>query len=162
MKKGTYRQDKPDKYRQDKPDKYRQDKPDKYRRAIFVVVYSLSKEGKVEYIILQRKHHWKGWEFPKGGINPNEKMDDTARREVKEETGLRALKIKKFDFSGKYLYKKEFSDRTGIMGQTFSLYAAEVKRRKVKIDRKEHSGYKWLRFGEAIKKVRFNNQKKSL
>ncbi len=134
----------------------------KYRQAVFVVVYSLDKEGKVQYIILQRKHHWKGWEFPKGGINPNEKMDDTARREVREETGLKVLRTKKFDLSGRYLYKKEFSDRTGIMGQTFSLYAAEVRKGRVKIDRKEHSGFRWMTFGEAVRKVRFNNQKKSL
>jgi len=134
----------------------------RYRKAIFVVVYSENKENKIEYLILKRNHHWKGWEFPKGGINPHEKMRTAVRREVREETGLVPLKIRKFDFSGRYMYKKRFADRTGIMGQTFSLYSAKVKKGKVRIDRKEHSEYKWLNFENAVKKVRFNNQKKSL
>lgn len=135
---------------------------ERYRKAIFVVVYSIDKGNRIEYLILQRKHHWKGWEFPKGGINKDEKMKAAVRREVREETGLVPLKIKKFDFSGRYLYKKKFADRTGIKGQTFSLYAAETKKGKVRIDRKEHSEYKWMSFGEAVKRIRFNNQKKSL
>lgn len=133
----------------------------KYRLAIFVVVYARTKNG-IEYLILKRRHHWKGWEFTKGGINPGEKMENTARREAREETGLIPLRIKKFNYSGRYLYKKKFADRKGIIGQTFSLYAAEVKKGKVKIDKLEHKGYKWLNFEQAEKKVRFNNQKKSL
>ena len=162
MKRKKFRQNKLNKYRQNKLNKYRQNKLNKYRRAVFIVVYSTGKKGKIEYLILKRKHHWKGWEFPKGGMNPNEKMESAAKREVKEETGLVPRKIKKFSFSGKYLYKKKFSDRTGIIGQTFSLYAAEVRKGKVQIDKKEHSEYKWLRFEQAVKKVRFINQKKSL
>ncbi len=132
-----------------------------YRKAIFVVVYAKTKKG-IEYLILRRRHHWKGWEFAKGGINFNETKEHAVKRETGEETGLTARKIKKFNYHGKYLYKKKFSDRTGIMGQSFSLYAAEVRRGKVKIDKKEHSGFKWLSFEEAVKKVRFPNQKKSL
>ena len=133
----------------------------KYRLAVFVVTYAKEK-GKIYYLILKRKHHWKGWEFPKGGINPREKKEETARREVKEETGLKPISIKKFNYSGKYLYKKKFGDRTGIIGQTFSLYAAEVKNGKVKIDKNEHLGYKWMNFEQAMRKVTFANQKKSL
>jgi len=132
-----------------------------YRKAVFVVVYARTKKG-IEYVILKRRHHWRGWEFPKGGANFNETKKDAAKRETKEETGLKPLKVKKFNFSGRYLYKKKFADRTGIMGQTFSLYSVLVKKGKAKIDKKEHSGYKWMSFEEAVKKVRFNNQKKSL
>lgn len=141
--------------------KYRQHKMNKYRRAVFVVVYAKTKKG-VEYLILKRKHHWKGWEFPKGGINFNETKEHSAKRETTEETGLIPRRIKQFDYSGKYKYKKKFADRTGIIGQTFSLYAAEVKKGKVKIDKKEHSGYKWMSFEQAVKKVRFPNQKNGL
>ena len=79
-----------------------------------------------------------------------------------EETGLKPLKLKKFNYAGKYLYKKKLADRKGLIGQTFSLYAAEVQNGKVKIDKKEHCGYKWFDFEKAGKKVRFANQKKSL
>lgn len=133
----------------------------RYRRAVFVVVYA--KVGnKVEYLILRRKHHWKGWEFTKGGINFLELKRLTAARETMEETGLRPLKIKRFGYKGKYRYPKEFSDRPGVAGQTFTLFAAEVKKGRAEIDKKEHSGYKWMNFSKAVRSVRFANQKKSL
>ena len=134
---------------------------ERYRKAIFVVVYAKTKRG-IEYLILKRKHHWKGWEFPKGGLNLNETKNHAVRREAREETGLIARRIKQFHYSGRYRYKKKFADRTGIMGQTFSLYAAEVRKGKVKIDKKEHAGFEWLSFEKAVKRVRFPNQKKSL
>jgi 8-oxo-dGTP pyrophosphatase MutT (NUDIX family) len=133
----------------------------KYRKAVFIVVYAKTK-NEIEYLILRRKLHWKGWEFPKGGINPFEHKTEAVKREVKEETGLKAREVKKFDFLGRYRYKKKFADRTGIMGQTFSLYAVNVKKDKVKIDKIEHSKYEWLTFKDAVRKVRFNNQKRSL
>jgi len=132
-----------------------------YRKAVFVVVYSKNK-NQIEYIILKRKHHWKGWEFPKGGMKSSESKTDAVKREVKEETGLRLLKIRKFNFNGKYKYQREFSDRPGVIGQTFSLYAAEVKKGRVKIDKKEHSGFRWLSFEKAVKTLTWSNQKKSL
>ena len=45
-----------------------QKKRDKYRKSVFGVAYCKDNDGKIEYIILKRKKHWKGWEFPKGKI----------------------------------------------------------------------------------------------
>ena len=135
----------------------------KYRNAVFVVAYSRKKD-KVYYLILKRKLHWKGWEFPKGGTKPFfiETKTDAVRRELKEETNLKILKIKQFDVSGKYKYRKKLPDRKGIVGQKFSLYAAEVEKGKVKLDKLEHSGYKWVEFKEAIKKLTWQNQRECL
>ena len=83
-------------------------------------------------------------------------------RELREETGLKAFKITKFNFSGKYDYEKILSDRQKFRGQTFSLYSAEVKKSKVKIDNYEHSDYKWVSFSQALKMLKHKDQKKSL
>ncbi|MEX0920198.1 MAG: NUDIX domain-containing protein [Candidatus Pacearchaeota archaeon] len=136
----------------------------KYRKAIFIVTYSKTKKG-IEYLILRRKLHWKGWEFPKGGMNFFETKRNAVKREIKEETGLKPIKIKGFDFSGKYNYKKIYPDRPGFKGQTFSLYAAEVEKPKggrINIDVREHSDYKWTGFKKAVEMVKWENQKKSL
>ena len=134
----------------------------KYRRGIFVVAYCRNKEGGIEYLVLRRKHHWNGWEVPKGGLEPGEGKTEAARREVREETGLIPTSIKRFSYSGKYRYSRIFPDRPEIMGQTFSLYAAEVRKGKVKIDKREHRGYVWLNFEDAARRVTFSEQKKSL
>ena len=134
----------------------------KYRRGVFFVVYVRNKKGNLEYLILKRKLHWKGWEFPKGGVEKIEKTIDSVRREVKEETGLIPLKIKKFDISGKYKYGKELKDRKGFIGQTFeAVYSIEVKKEEIKLS-KEHSDYKWLNFKQAFKKLTWSNQKNCL
>lgn len=133
----------------------------KYRNAVFVAVYAIS-DGKIEYVILKRKLHWKGWEFPKGGMKFFEIKRNAVRRETREETGLRILKIKKFNISGKYEYNKKFKDRPEIIGQTYFLFAVRVKKGKIKIDRKEHSEGRWMTFEEAIKKLTWPNQRKCL
>jgi 8-oxo-dGTP pyrophosphatase MutT (NUDIX family) len=76
-------------------------KKNKLRKAIFAVTYSIN-NGKIEYVVLKRKKHWKGWEFTKGKIERFELKRKTARREVEEETGLKILKIKKFNVKGLY------------------------------------------------------------
>lgn len=133
----------------------------KYRRGIFLVVYA-GEKGKIYYLILKRRLHWKGWEFPKGGIEKNESDKKAIKREIKEETGLKLIIIKKFNIGGKYEYKKLLNDRKEFKGQTYKLFAVKVNLGKVKIDKIEHSGYKWLEFSDAIKKLTWNNQKKCL
>ena len=58
----------------------------KWRPGIFIVTYKrVGKE--IKYLILKRKLHWKGYEFPKGGIEKKESLKKKATRELKEETG---------------------------------------------------------------------------
>ncbi|MFH1311136.1 MAG: NUDIX domain-containing protein [Nanoarchaeota archaeon] len=133
----------------------------KYRKALFIVTFARDKK-EIKYLILKRKLHWKGWEFPKGAIEKKESIIKTIKRELKEETGLKELKIKEFNFSGKYNYNRIYQDRPKIKGQTFSLYAVEVKKRKIKVDNIEHNDYKWVDFEKALMMLKWSNQKKSL
>lgn len=133
----------------------------KWRRGVFMVVYRKNKD-KIEFLIQKRKLHWKGYEFPKGGIEKCEDEEETVRREVLEETGLKILKLTNHKLSGKYLYEKRLEDRPHIIGQTWKLYSAEVGLGKVKIDKNEHYGYEWLLYKDAKKKLTWDNQKKCL
>jgi 8-oxo-dGTP pyrophosphatase MutT (NUDIX family) len=139
-------------------------KRDKYRRAIFGVAYCKDDKGKIEYVILKRKKHWKGWEFPKGKIEKFETKKMATIREVHEETGLKVLKIKRFREKGVYLYLKRLWDRPDKIGQTYHLFAVQVNKGngKLKLDSIEHNGYKWVSFKEAQKKLTWPNQKKCM
>ena len=133
----------------------------KYRRAVFIVVYRKDKE-KIKYLLLKRKLHWKGWEFPKGGIEKNETPVLAIIRELKEETGQKAENIRKFKEKGKYQYYQKYSDRLGFIGQTWQLFSAEIKSSKIKPDKKEHSSYRWFEHEKALKLLTWQNQKKCL
>src|SRR3989344_2171726 len=135
---------------------------DKFRKAVFIVAYAKTSRG-IEYLILKRKLHWKGLEFPKGGVENNESLKEAAIREIKEETGLKIKgKVKNFNVKGKYKYKKKFSDRSRIIGQTYVLFSAKVKKNKVVLDKHEHTTWKWLNFNDAIRKLTWANQKRAL
>src|SRR3989344_7944622 len=122
----------------------------KYRPAVFVLAYTVENK-EPEYILLKRKLHWKGWEFTKGKIEPGETKEQTAKRELREETGLGAIKIRRFPYSGRYNYRRILPDRPKYKGQTFSLFGAEVKKGKISLDSKEHNGHKWVNFTKAHK-----------
>jgi 8-oxo-dGTP pyrophosphatase MutT (NUDIX family) len=133
----------------------------RYRKAVFIIVYK-KKSGRILYLLLKRKKHWKGWEFPKGGIEKGESELQAVKREVKEETSLKAIKIKNYHKKGEYRYKKMMRDRPGFSGQTYSLYSAEVARGKIKIDKKEHSGFKWASYEKALKLLTWKDQRECL
>jgi 8-oxo-dGTP pyrophosphatase MutT (NUDIX family) len=141
-------------------------KPTEYRPAVFVVMYRINPHTKIpDYLILRRKLHWRGWEFPKGGIEPQEHITETIKRECFEESGLRIIEIKQFRESGKYKYKSPLADRPGFIGQTYSLFAAQVNYENsddIIVDEIEHEEFKWLKFNDALKILTWNNQKKCL
>ena len=141
-----------------------QKKRDKYRKSVFGVAYCKDNDGKIEYIILKRKKHWKGWEFPKGKVEKFETKRMAVKREVHEETGLKILKVKRFEEKGVYLYHKKLWDRPNVIGQTYRLFGVEVKKGdgKASLDKIEHNGYKWVNFQEAQKTLTWPNQKKCL
>lgn len=133
----------------------------KYRVGVFIVVYR--KNGKtINYLLLKRKLHWKGWEFPKGGKKAGESDFDTIKRELKEETGLKFISIQRYGKKGRYKYDKKALKDRNFYGQTYVLYSARVKSEKVKIDRREHTTYKWVGFHKAISMLTWMNQKESL
>src|SRR3989344_1077145 len=132
----------------------------KLRKGVFIIVYRKEKD-KLSYLILKRKLHWKGWEFPKGGIEKGETINQGIFRELKEETGQKPIKITNHKIKGKYSYKQSLPNRIE-KGQTFSLYSVELKNKKIEIDKHEHSDYQWLLFNKTIKKLTWPNQRRCL
>ncbi|MGB9707737.1 MAG: NUDIX domain-containing protein [Candidatus Pacearchaeota archaeon] len=129
------------------------------RKGVFVVVFSLKP---LRYLLLRRKLHWKGWEFPKGGVIAREKIENTVRREVQEETGLKVLNIIPFKSKGEFTYDKKTQRERKAKGFSYILFGCEVKKGRVKISKKEHDNFKWLSYAKAVKLLRWPNQKKAI
>ncbi len=112
----------------------------------------LKEEDKILYLVLDYGKHW---DFPKGHVEQGESEEETVIRETKEETGIDDLEfIKGFKETIKYFYRR---DRT-MFSKTVVFYLTETKTKDVKLSH-EHSGFDWLQFEDANKKVTFKNAK---
>ena len=98
------------------------------------------------------------WDLPKGHIEKAETLEDTARREVKEETGLSDINIiSGFKETIKYFFRWEGTNVIKFV----TFYLAKTEAKDVKIS-SEHIGFEWLAFKEAIKRLKFKNARQIL
>ncbi len=111
---------------------------------------------KIEYLLL---HHELGhWDFPKGWIERREKLEETAKREIGEETGIKDIEfIPGFKEHIKYFFKWEGKNIFKIV----TFFLAETKAQDVVLSF-EHIGYKWLPYEEALKQLTHKDVKEVL
>lgn len=107
--------------------------------------------GSRKYLLL---HYPAGhWDFPKGNIEKGEKVVDTVRREVREETGIdRVTVVTGFRRRIEYYYRHDGS----LVHKEVEFLLARALSPTVRISR-EHFGYQWLGFEEALKRVTYQN-----
>ncbi|MBI2101380.1 NUDIX domain-containing protein [Candidatus Woesearchaeota archaeon] len=119
------------------------------------VVFKREKDG-IKYLLL---HYEAGhWDLPKGKQEKNEKEEQTAAREIKEETGIGDIEfVDEFRELVKYFYKS--GDETIFKEVVFFL--AQSATGHVELS-KEHIGYAWMGYEHAYKKLTFNNAKELL
>ncbi len=98
------------------------------------------------------------WDFPKGHIEEGETELETAKREVREETGISDLNfIEGFKESIKYFFQHQGKKIFKVV----VFYLAETKEKEVRISF-EHKGFKWVSFEEALSLLSFKNNKEVL
>lgn len=115
------------------------------------------KEGETRlYLLLQ--YTSSHWDFPKGNIEQGESEEQTAKREISEETGIVDIEfVPCFKEKIKYFYRREGQQ----VNKEVIYFLAETKTSIVKISW-EHSGFQWLPFKEALEKTTFSNSKSVL
>jgi 8-oxo-dGTP pyrophosphatase MutT (NUDIX family) len=133
----------------------------KYRKGVFCVIYH-GNNKKPQFLLLHRKLHWHGWEFCKGKRKNGETASQAAKREIKEETGQTVKEVINLHHSGKYDYGDKFQKQVGFRGQTYVLFIAELKSKKIKRDKLEHDRYVWADYSTALRILEYPNQRKCL
>lgn len=112
--------------------------------------------GKIFYLIL---HYEEGhWGYPKGHIENRETIEETAGREIREETGLTNLEfLDGFKEQTHYFYH----NKKGRVFKTVTFLLTRTSSKDIKLSF-EHTGYEWLPFEEALEKITFKDEKQLL
>ncbi len=98
------------------------------------------------------------WGLVKGHVEEGENELETVKRETKEETGIKDLKIiEGFKETINYTFE---TDEAKIY-KTVVFYLAKTKTEDIKLSH-EHIGYKWATFEEALETLTYKESKNVL
>ncbi len=114
--------------------------------------------GKILLLYKNYRNRYEGWVLPKGTVEKGESYEQTALREVREETGVKARII---DYIGKSEYSFIVSD--DIVDKEVHWYLMSSDSYYSKPQREEYffdSGY--YKFNEAYHLLKFPNEKSIL
>lgn len=111
--------------------------------------------NQIYYLLICSKqgHHWS---YPKGHVENEETEEQTAKREIWEETGLKP--VLDLDFRMVITY----SPKPGIMKDVVYFVGELVDNQTVEIQTSEVLNYQWLPFEDALSTVTHDNEKNIL
>lgn len=121
------------------------------------VVYK--KAGNRIRVCLLSKKGGKIWAFPKGRVNPGETLQQTAEREVLEETGHRAEAQDVLDEIHYHFFLKE--NKT-FYHKTVTFFLMPVQEEDAQERDDEADSVRWFDLGEARRRISYRNEKKVL
>jgi 8-oxo-dGTP pyrophosphatase MutT (NUDIX family) len=110
------------------------------------------------------------WDLPKGRVEKGETGEETIKREIAEEAGIKRIKlIPGFSTWISFFYRAKGKERKNRREKKIGLnifkvvtyYIFETKTKRVKLSW-EHDDYVWLPYKDALKRLTFGNAKKVL
>ena len=114
------------------------------------IIFRRTEEG-VKFLLLYKRGEY--WNFPKGHFEEGEGSLDTALREAEEETGIKQIEMHVLPNFRAY-ERFHFKRGEEKIFDTVILYLAETKQAEVRISPREHSGFAWFLYRDAMKILR--------
>jgi 8-oxo-dGTP pyrophosphatase MutT (NUDIX family) len=139
----------------------------RYRRdkSAGVIVFHRDPTGCRFLLLLSRLTKRPLWEFPKGGVDRGETLEQAALRELMEETGLQAENVRIIpDFQ----YREEYRFTSGkeaariLIRKEVTYFLAESLSTEVRLSAHEASQFAWLPLDEAIRKIKYRARRQML
>ncbi|MDQ5983149.1 MAG: NUDIX domain-containing protein [Eubacteriales bacterium SKADARSKE-1] len=119
-----------------------------YEKSCGAIIFKIKNNQR--YFLLVKNKNGKNWGFPKGHIEVGETEEQTAIREIKEETNLDVTILNGFR-------KKSFYRPFGKTRKKVVIFLAQSSQDHVKKQNSEIEGYKWLKEDEVLKYLRYPN-----
>ena len=112
--------------------------------------------AQIEYLLVKRTLKRGGfWQPVTGGVEEGETLIKCLKREIEEEVGF-----KKFKRIIEKIHYFKFLDQELI---TEHVFGVEIyPKAAVLLDQREHSAFQWCNFEEAIRLMKWKNNKKAL
>lgn len=124
-----------------------------FEKSCGAVIYRGENEN-LEFLIIS--HSSDGhWGFPKGHVEDGENEEETALREIHEETGLTVELTGGFRISIEYPIKQETMKEVVF-------FLAKANHQNVNIQLEELQDYKWANFEDAKEMVTYESSKRVL
>lgn len=121
-----------------------------YEHSCGAVVYRII-QNEPRFLLIRNKRS-AHWGFPKGHVEPGETPEETAKREVLEETGLRIQILPDFSSRSEYTIQGRVEKRVEI-------FVAQTHDTKTTIQEEEIADYLWLNYDKAMQHLRFDNDR---
>ena len=118
----------------------------------------LLSNGEPEYLLVLHNGPYKYWAFPKGRQNEGETYEETAIREIREETGTTKFKIIKQLISDSIYFPKR-GTKTIVKKVVFFLVKFQTREIKLSL---EHINWQWVNFEKALSMLTFEDYKRVL
>ena len=110
-------------------------------------------------ICLVSKRQGRVWALPKGRLNEGECPEQTARREILEETGHKADIV---DILDEITYNFFIKETLTLYHKKVTFYLMKLLQENAQQRDEENDSVVWLDMGEAIKRLSYLNEKKVL
>lgn len=132
-------------------------------RQVLVFLYRKSKSNEYEYCIFYRKK-MEIWQAISGGVEDNEMLVETVKREVLEETGLDVNDV--FELSSVSTIPVvnvtgEFTWGKDVYVVTEYSFGVFIENSDIKLSN-EHKQYGWFTYDDAYKKLEYDSNKTAL
>lgn len=124
-----------------------------YENSCGAVVYRMI-SGSPRFLLIKNRRS-AHWGFPKGHMEKDETMEQTAVREVMEETGIHIRVIPGFISVSEYKIGKRVE-------KNVSIFLAATDDVQTKIQKEEVEDYIWLPFRQCLSILKFENDKNIL
>ncbi len=111
-----------------------------------------SKTNEVEILLIQDAKN--RWTIPKGHIEEGETAKETAEREIREETGLKEMRV--LNWLGKINFRYRRGTSLVLMTTEIFLVRAEGKTEELKPE-DWMNGIKWFSANEALDKIEYED-----
>jgi len=116
------------------------------------VVFRRTKDGEIEILLIQDAKD--RWTIPKGHIEEGENAQQTARREIGEEAGLKDVEM--LGWLGKIHFRYRRVDKLVLM--TTQIYLVRAKGDTNAIQKEEWmNGIKWFKFNDALDAIEYED-----